>query len=88
MLAGSRYKVNKWTIICPGLSEKCKRRKSDRAVTHNLFIVKTARSVFGKNHDELITPTDRVIRSLLKKSRYLHYVPILYESSVMAKSIL
>ena len=42
----------------------------------------------SKNRDELITPTDRVIRSLLKKSRYLHYVPILYESSVMAKSIL
>ena len=42
----------------------------------------------SKNHDELITPTDRVIRSLLKKSRYLHNVSILYESSVMAKSIL
>ena len=60
MLAGSRYKVTKWTIICPGLSEKSKSKKSDRAVTHNLVFVKTAQSVFSKNHDELITPTVRV----------------------------
>ena len=40
--------------------KRVKEKKSDLAVTHNLFIVKTARSVFGKNHDELITPTDRV----------------------------
>ena len=61
--AGSRYKVNKWTIICPGLSEKIKRRKSVRAASQLAVFVKTARSVFGKKCDKLIKPAVRFMRS-------------------------
>ena len=50
-------------IICPGLSEKSKRKKSDRAVSHNPVFVKTAQSVFGKNRDKPIKHTVRVRQS-------------------------
>jgi len=64
--AGSRYKVNKWTIICPGLGEKSKRKKSVRAHSQLTVFVKTARSVFGKKCDKQLTHIVRVIgRTLL-----------------------
>ena len=60
MLAGSRYKVDRWTIICPGLSENNKRKKSDRAHSQLAVFVKTARSVFGKKCDKQLTHIVRV----------------------------
>jgi|WetSurMetagenome_2_1015567.scaffolds.fasta_scaffold311458_2 hypothetical protein len=41
-----------------------RRKKSDRAVSHNPDFVKTAQSVFGKNRDKPIKHTDRVTSSV------------------------
>jgi hypothetical protein len=47
-------------IICPGLNEKSKRKKSVRAVSYNLEL-SCGVYASSKDHDELITPcTDRV----------------------------
>ena len=58
--AGSRYKVDRWTIICPGLSENNKRKKSDRAHSQLAVFVKTVRNVFGKKCDKQLTHIVRV----------------------------